>query len=207
MGTLWSLLAAWHRGLLVAAGVAVLAACLVWQAQSGSGGPDPAKWVLHQTGFWALLLLVLTLCVSPLRRLLGKGALLRWRRPVGLAAFVLGLLHLLVYVFLYQAMDVSAIAEDIGKRPYIVIGVLAWLVLLALALTSTQSARRRMGRQWLRLHRLVYVALVLGVLHHGMAQKADLGEVLAFAAAALLLFAERLRARRKKQAPHPEKKP
>jgi sulfoxide reductase heme-binding subunit YedZ len=203
MGTLWSLLAAWHRGLLVAGGVLVVATTLVWQAQSGAGGPDPAKWVLHQTGFWTLLLLVLTLCVSPLRRLVESASLLRWRRPVGLAAFALGLLHLLVYVFLYQALDAAAIAEDIGKRPYIVIGVLAWLILLALALTSTQSARRRMGLRWVRLHRLVYVALVLGLLHHGMAQKADLGEVLAFTVATFLLFAERLRARRKKQAPAP----
>ena len=158
----------------------------------GNSGPDPAKWLLHQTGFFALALLVATLAVSPLMRVLRKPLLVLWRRPLGLAGFLFASVHVLVYVSVYQGFALAEIIDDVVKRPYILFGLLSWLLLVPLAMTSTRAARRRMGQLWARLHRAVYVIVPLGILHQGMAQKADVGQTVLFAAFAGCFLIERM---------------
>lgn len=178
-------------GLVVGVLVLALGALAAFRISSGEAGPDPAKWLLHQAGFWALVFLAATLAVSTLRRLLRMPALARWRRPIGLAAFAVASSHLVVYATVYQGLDFAAMADDIGKRWYIVIGMVAWLLLLPMALTSTRAARRRLGSRWTTLHRAIYVIVPLGIAHQGMAQKADLGQTIIFSALAGCFLIER----------------
>lgn len=177
----------------LAVGFLVLALALLagFRIATDAVGPDPAKWLLHQTGFWALIFLSATLAVSTLRRLIGKPLLVRWRRPFGIAGFAVATGHVLVYVTVFHGLELAPILDDIGKRPYIMIGMAAWLLLLPLAATSTQSARRRLGPHWTLLHRAVYVIVPLAILHQGMAQKADLGQTLIFSALAVCFLSER----------------
>lgn len=169
-------------GVVVSLGVILLALLAGWWIAVDAVGPDPAKWLLHRSGLWALILLVATLAVSTLRRATGYAPLMRWRRPVGLAAFALATTHLVVYLTVFHGLDVAAILDDITKRLYIVIGVAAWLLLLPMALTSTRSARRKLGNRWVALHRVIYVIVPLGVVHQGLAQKADLDQTIVFSA-------------------------
>lgn len=159
-------------------------------------GPDPAKWLLHKAGFWALVFLCLTLSMSTLRRLLRKPVFIAWRRPIGLAAFALVCAHLLVYLTVYRGLDFNAIADDIGKRSYIMIGMAAWLLLVPMAWTSTRAARRRLGARWTTIHRAIYFVVPMGILHQGMAQKADLGQTIIFSAFAGCFLIERWMASR-----------
>jgi len=154
----------------------------------GSLGADPAKEILLTCGKTALNLLLVTLAVTPLRQLLRQPQLLRLRRLLGLFAFFYAVLHLTVYVTLDLQFDFGQLGEDIAKRPYITIGFLALLMLLALAATSTQKAMRRLGRRWQRLHWLIYPATALGVWHYYWQVKADVREPLVYLAilAALL---------------------
>jgi len=146
----------------------------------------------HHTGWWALLLLLLTLSVTPLRWLSGVNQLVRSRRPLGVFAFLLATAHLLIYFILDQGISFAYLLEDILERPFITAGFLAWLLLLPLALTSTRGWIRRLGRNWARLHRLVYLAAALGVLHFAWGVKADLREPLLFGAVLALLLAFRV---------------
>lgn len=185
------------RGLVVSGILSVLAGIAVWCVATGEAGPDPAKWLLHQTGFFALAFLVATLSVSTLARALRRPHWVLWRRPVGLASFAAASAHVFVYLTFYQGLSWSAVLDDVGKRPYIIIGLAAWLLLLPLAVTSTRTARRRMGNAWSRLHRTVYLIVPLAILHQGMAQKADLAETLIFSAFTVCFLIERaVRARR-----------
>ena len=179
-------------GLLVSLVVLVLCAGGIFLAATGRGGPDPAKWLLHQAGFFALIFLVATLTVSTLRRFIRKPVLAKWRRPVGLAAFAMATSHVIIYATIYQGFAWGPIVEDIGKRPYILIGFVAWLLLLPLAFTSTRAAQRRLGLRWVRLHRLVYLIVPLAILHQGMAQKVDLAQTAVFLIATGCLLAERM---------------
>lgn len=190
-------------GFVVSAGVFLLFVAGLWLAASGRAGPDPAKWLLHQSGFVAVCLLLATIALASLRRALAQPWLLRWRRALGLAAFVVASAHVVVYVALYQALDPGAIIDDVVKRPYIMIGLACWLALLPLAITSTARARRAMGARWYRLHRLVYVAIALAIAHQGMAQKADLAVTLLFVALYCALLAEKFLLRRGAGAPTP----
>lgn len=165
-------------------------------------GANPIETVIHHFGFWGLALLLVTLAVTPLRRLTGENTLVKVRRPLGLFAFFYLTLHMLSYVGLDQFFAWSYIVEDVVERPFISVGFLAYLLLLPLALTSTRGWIRRLGRNWTRLHRLVYVAAGLGVLHFYWRVKADepdplvLGAVLAVLLAARLpMFARRRRLR------------
>ena len=146
----------------------------------GNAGPDPAKWLLHQSGIAAIVFLVATLSVSTIARAARNPTLVLWRRPIGLSSFFFATTHVAVYAVLYQGLLWSAIVEDVLKRPYIIIGAVAWLMLLSLAITSTRRARRRMGRWWTMLHRTVYVIVPLAILHQGFAQKADISQTLVF---------------------------
>ncbi len=154
----------------------------------GSLGADPAKVILLTCGKTALNLLLVTLAVSPLRQLLKQPQLLRLRRLFGLFAFFYAALHLSVYVTLDLQFDFGQLGEDVVRRPYITIGFLALLMLLALAATSTQKSMRRLGRRWQKLHWLVYPATALGVWHYYWQVKADVREPLVYVAilAALL---------------------
>ncbi|MGD2116891.1 MAG: protein-methionine-sulfoxide reductase heme-binding subunit MsrQ [Chromatiales bacterium] len=155
---------------------------LVYAAINDELGANPVESITHQTGDWGLYFLLITLSITPLRQLSGAGWLLRLRRMLGLYAFFYASLHLTTYIWLDQFFNWSAVLEDIGKRPYITVGFLAWLILLALAITSVKRIMKRMGRNWKRLHRLVYVAATLAVLHYLWLVKADYLQPMIFGA-------------------------
>lgn len=165
---------------------------LLWGAWRGDLGANPLETVTHTTGDWALRFLLLTLAMTPLRRLLGQAWPLQLRRMLGLFAFFYASLHLLVWLVLDQEMAWRNILADIAERPYVTVGFLAWLLLVPLALTSTRGAMRRLGRNWSRLHRLVYPIGILGVLHFLWLVKADLFEPLVYGVILALLLAFRL---------------
>lgn len=168
-------------------------ALLAQGAFLGDLGANPLERVTDVTGQWGLRLLLITLAVTPLRRLTGWTWLQRFRRMLGLFAFFYVTLHFLTWVWLDQELAWSNIVADIAKRPYVTIGFAAWLLLLPLALTSTRGMMRRLGRRWQQLHRLVYVITGLGVLHFAWQVKADLLEPLIYALVLTILLLLRWR--------------
>lgn len=153
-------------------------------------GADPMKVLERSLGEWALRFLILCLAITPLRRLTGVN-LLRYRRAIGLLAFFYATLHLTTYLVLDQGLDLAAIWADIVKRPFITVGMAAFLILVPLAATSNNAAIRRLGgAAWSRLHRWVYVAVALAAVHYVMVVKAWPLEPLIYAAivAALLIY-------------------
>jgi sulfoxide reductase heme-binding subunit YedZ len=163
----------------------------------GGLGANPVETVTHITGEWTLRLLLLTLAVTPARRWLGLSWLTPYRRTLGLLAFTYGCLHLLTWLALDWFFDWGAIWEDIVERPFVTAGMAAFLCMLPLAATSTRRAIRRLGRRWVALHRLAYLAAVLGVVHFLWQVKADLLAPAAHAAVLALLLAARLRRSRR----------
>jgi sulfoxide reductase heme-binding subunit YedZ len=151
--------------------------------------------LIHACGITALNLLLITLAVTPMRMLTGFGQLLRLRRMLGLFAFFYALLHFTAYAWLDQGLDPAAIGADIVKRPYITIGMLALLLLVPLAVTSTNGMMRRLGRRWTRLHLLVYVIAGLGVWHFWWQVKQDIREPLLYVAIFAVLMAFRVKAK------------
>lgn len=154
-------------------------------------GANPVEALSHRTGEWALKFLVLVLLVTPLRKLFDWSRLVPLRRMLGLYAFFYACLHVFVYVVLDRSMLFSEIITDIGKRPYITVGFAVFLMLVPLAITSTNGMIRRLGgRRWKRLHRLVYPAAIGAVLHFLWLVKSDIREPLAYVVlvAALLLY-------------------
>jgi sulfoxide reductase heme-binding subunit YedZ len=139
-------------------------------------GANPIEELIHRLGKWGLNFLLITLAVTPLRKWTGLNWLLRFRRMLGLFAFFYVLLHFLTYAGLDQRFDIQVIVEDIVERPYITIGASALLLLLPLAVTSTNGMMRRLGRRWQKLHRLVYVIAGLGVWHFYWQVKKDILE-------------------------------
>jgi sulfoxide reductase heme-binding subunit YedZ len=130
-------------------------------------GPDPTAALSHGTGFAALRILIISLAITPVRRLSKHLSwLVRFRRMLGLYAFFYACVHMLVYLKLYANLDWPTLVDDLSKRRYIIAGFSAWLLLLPLALTSTRWSIRKLGKQWQVLHRLVYVAAILGVIHY-----------------------------------------
>jgi sulfoxide reductase heme-binding subunit YedZ len=166
---------------------------LVLGAFSGRLGANPIEKVLNSTGYWTLVLLLLSLVPTPVRILTGWGGAVRWRRMVGLFAFGYAVLHFTTYAVVDQALDLPAIGEDIVKRPFIAVGFAALVLLVPLALTSNNRAVRRLGFvRWQRWHRLVYVSSVLGVVHFVWRVKADLREPLLFASVLAVLLGIRV---------------
>ena len=147
---------------------------LVFHGLQNDLGPDPTATVTHATGFATLRLLVISLAITPIRRLSPRlGWLVRFRRLLGLFAFFYGCLHLLTYLWLYSGFNVAAMIDDISKRRFIMAGMAAWLLLLPLAATSTTwSIRKLGGKRWQALHRLAYVSAVAGVVHYWWIVKA-----------------------------------
>jgi sulfoxide reductase heme-binding subunit YedZ len=155
-------------------------------------GADPVAALLHGCGHWALNFLMITLCMTPLRDLTGSSLPLRFRRMFGLFVLFYAALHLFVYLVLDQDGKLGVLWQDIVKRPYITIGMLALILLLPLAATSTQWAQRRLGRRWTQLHRLVYLIAVLGVWHYWWQVKKDITEPRQYAVGLALLLGYRL---------------
>ena len=188
-----------QRG-IVAAKAAVHVAALTplailgWQvldvARTGSNalGADPVAEIEHRLGLWALRLLLATLAITPLRQLTGQPVLVRFRRMLGLYAFAYATLHFSAYLVLDLRGYWAIVFEEIAKRPYITVGFAAWLLLVPLAVTSTKGWIRRLGRNWARLHKLVYLVGVLAVLHFWWIVKTDVREPLLYAAILAVLL-------------------
>ena len=179
------------RAFTLALGFAPLAGLAATAATDGLGA-NPIETITHETGESTLRFLLVSLSITPLRRLTGWRALTLERRTFGLFAFFYGSLHFLTYAVLDLGLDLGNLAEDIIERPYITVGFTGWLILLALASTSTRKAARRLGRRWKTLHRLVYVAGTCGVVHFLWLVKADLREPLIYAAVLAVLLGLRL---------------
>jgi len=171
---------------------------LVWGALQDSLGANPVEVMTHETGEWALRCLLLCLAVTPARRWLGWSSLAPYRRSFGLLASTYAVCHFLVFLVFDLALDPAFLAEEILERPYITLGFAALLCLLPLAVTSTRGWQRRLGRRWIRLHRLAYLAGGLAVLHFLWLAKADLAAPLAHAAVLGLLFGLRRLPQRRK---------
>lgn len=165
---------------------------LVALGVNGGLGANPIEFITHSTGTWTLVGLLVTLSITPLRRLSGRAELIRYRRMLGLFAFFYAVLHFLTYLWLDQFFDPAAIAKDIVKRPFITVGFTAFVLLIPLAATSTQGMMRRLARRWKQLHRLVYVIAMLGVVHYLWLVKKDLTQPLIYGAVLLVLLAMRL---------------
>jgi sulfoxide reductase heme-binding subunit YedZ len=187
-----------YKPLVFAASLLPLAwlICGAMQWLGASLGADPVKKLEHECGKTALNFLLLTLAVSPVRSLAGLPQLLRLRRMLGLFAFFYATLHFSVYLVLDLELNWHMLGADIAKRPYITIGFTALLLMIPLALTSTNGMMRRLGRRWQSLHRLVYVIALLGVWHFYWQVKRDVREPLIYAGVlAMLLIYRYARAR------------
>jgi sulfoxide reductase heme-binding subunit YedZ len=183
-------------GVLTASGVALPASIPVPEL-----GADPVRRVLGILGKSTLNILLITLAVTPLRQLSGNAQLLRLRRMLGLFVFFYALMHFIVYIGPYQGFSWTEILKDIVKRPYITLGFTALLLLLPLAITSTNGMMRRLKQRWTTLHRLVYVIAVLGVWHYWWQVKKDIREPLVYATILALLLSWRLWKRRAARKP------
>jgi len=163
----------------------------------GSLGANPVEEVLNTCGKTGLNLLLLTLCVTPIRRSTGVNRLIAFRRPLGLFAFLYLVLHFLTYALLDLGLAWDTLLVDITERPYITVGFTALVLLVPLAATSTHALQRRLGRHWAKLHRLIYVIAVLGLLHYWWQIKsaADIAEPLLYAFALAVLLGVRLQHR------------
>lgn len=167
-------------------------ALLAWRAWNGELEAEPIKDVTHETGIWTLRLLLASLAVTPLRRLLGLSALAPYRRTLGLLAFGYATLHFLTYAVLDLWGAWETLVEDVLKQPYVTVGFAGFLCLVPLAVTSTRAWMRRLGKRWVALHRLVYVAAVAGCLHFLWLVKKDVREPLCYFAILGALFAARV---------------
>ena len=164
---------------------------LVWGLVTANLGTNPIERLTHTTGDWILRFLVLTLSITPLRRLTGWNQLVRFRRMLGLFAFFYGCLHFTIYVLSIASLNLSEIANDIAKRLYITVGFTGFVLMIPLAITSTKKWIARLGgRRWQMLHRLIYVSAIAGVLHYLWLVKADIRYPVRYAIAVgvLLLF-------------------
>jgi methionine sulfoxide reductase heme-binding subunit len=149
--------------------------------------PDPGKTLVHGLGLWALRFLLLTLAITPMNRFTP----IQWiplRRTLGLCALAYAVLHVSAYTVFYLGFDLSLLTRELVKRPYIVLGSIGILVLLAMGLTSTNGWQRRLGKRWKQLHRLVYIATVLVLVHFAWQVKAGLGDMPWYALVFVLLM-------------------
>lgn len=174
---------------------------LAWQAFNDQLGANPVEVLTHQSGLWTLRFLLLTLAITPLRRLTGWRYPGRLRRMFGLYSFFYALLHFLIYLILDRALFFDDIWQDIAERPYIMVGFATFLMLLPLAITSNNHLMRRMGRRWKQLHRLVYLCGLGGAVHYLWLVKADILNPAIYLTIFLLLMLLRLKPISRKKQP------
>ncbi|MCQ1060504.1 protein-methionine-sulfoxide reductase heme-binding subunit MsrQ [Photobacterium sp. ZSDE20] len=172
----------------------IFIAQLVYLTLTGGLGADPIQGISHFTGKAALNTLLLTLCVSPIAKLLKAGMLVRVRRLLGLYCFFWAVLHLTGYVVLDLNFNWSLVLDEIISRPYLTIGAVSWVILFALAVTSTQSIQRRMGKHWQKLHNWVYLATLLVPIHYIWSVKSGLIEPMIYLSISIGLLAFRYKA-------------
>ena len=201
----WTKLPIWLLALAPFAWM-VLGAFGLWGVSLGA---NPVEKMLDEAGVWTLRILLATLAITPLRVLTGWTWLLGYRRLLGLFAFFYLVLHLTIYLVLDRTLDLGLIIEDVVERPFITLGVLAFLAMVPLAVTSTRGWMRRLGKRWQKLHRLVYVIAILGVWHYYWQVKLDTVEPTVYAVILAVLLAFRLREswrRRRRQKARVERK-
>ncbi len=166
---------------------------LAWKGFHDGLGANPIEVITHSTGDWTLILILTTLSITPLRRLTHQYWLIGIRRMIGLFAFFYAFLHFLTYIWLDKFFDFHEMLKDIAKRPFITVGFSAFVLLIPLALTSTAwSIRRLGGKNWQRLHRLIYATAILGVIHYLWLVKADKRKPLEYGFVLSLLLLDRL---------------
>lgn len=180
----------WRIGVFMAA--AIWPILWLYQAWADALGPDPGKVLVDRLGLGTLVLLLITLCMTPLQKLTGWAGWISVRRQLGLWCFAYVVLHLSGYTAFILGFDWSQLGVELRKRPYIIVGALGFLCLLALAVTSNRYSQRRLGSRWKKLHRLVYVVLGLGLLHMLWIVRADLKEWAVYASIGALLLVLRL---------------
>ncbi|MBZ5567138.1 MAG: sulfoxide reductase heme-binding subunit YedZ [Acidobacteriia bacterium] len=166
-------------------------------------GANPIEVITHSTGDWTLIFLMLTLSITPLRKLTRQHWLIRFRRMTGLFAFFYASLHFTTYIFLDKFFDVNEMLKDIAKRKFITVGFTAFVLLIPLALTSTQGMIRRLGKRWVTLHRLIYISAIAGVIHYWWLVKADVRKPEYYALVLTILLGYRLLATQRKKAAPP----
>ena len=152
---------------------------LALAVMSNSLGPDPAEHLMHETGEWVMRFMVLVLAATPLARL-GWPRLARYRRMLGLFAWFYATLHLLIFAQVYIGWSAAALIEELAERPYVLVGFLAWLILVPLGVTSAHRIRRKMGRRWKDLHRLTYLVAFLGWLHLLWLSRSDVRDAVVY---------------------------
>ena len=177
----------------------VFLACLIplallgWKAYASALGANPIEVITHATGDWTLRFLLITLAITPIRKLTGQLWLIRYRRMFGLFAFFYGTLHFLTYIWLDKFFDVHEMLHDIAKRKFITVGFTGFVLLIPLALTSTQGWIRRLGgKRWQALHRLIYFSALAVVIHYWWLVKADIREPMKYGAILAVLLGYRI---------------
>jgi methionine sulfoxide reductase heme-binding subunit len=177
---------------IIFAAALIPAALLVFDAFQGDLTANPIEYITHTTGDWAIRFLVITLAVTPMRRITGWNPVIQLRRMLGLFSFFYATLHFLTWFVLDWFFDLRQMAEDITMRPFITLGMATYVMLIALAVTSTQTSIRRLGRKWTQLHRLIYVAAVTSLLHFWLARKTVVPQFQVVLVAAVLLLGFRI---------------
>ena len=180
----------WRLGVFIAACIAPV--LWLYEAWIFALGPDPGKVLVDRFGLGTLILLLITLTMTPLQKLTGWAGWIVVRRQLGLWCFAYVLLHMTMYALFILGLDWGQLGVELVKRPYIIVGAMAFLGLLALAVTSNRYSQRRLGARWKKLHRLVYIVLGLGLLHMSWIVRADLKEWALYACLGALLLALRI---------------
>lgn len=178
----------WIKVVLFVAGL-LPALGLVWDAFHHGLTPNPIEYITHQTGDWILIFLVLTVAISPARKLLGLPALIRFRRMLGLYAFFYAFLHFSIWIGLDKFFDWSDMTADVMKRRFITVGFTGFVLMIPLAVTSTAGWIRRLGgKRWQRLHALIYITAAAGVIHFYWLVKSNVRKPLRYGVIFLLIF-------------------
>ncbi len=166
---------------------------LVWDLDRKRVGPNPLQFVTTTTGMLTLIFLSLTVAITPLRKIFGVNSVVKLRRMLGLFAFFYGSLHLLTYIWFDRGFNLISVGPDVLKRPFILAGMVAFLLMVPLAITSTNEMVKRLGgKRWARLHRLVYLSVIAAVIHFWMLVKSDTRLPLTFGFIVLFLLGYRL---------------
>ncbi len=166
---------------------------LLWDGYHKRVGPNPLEFATRTTGMLTLIFLSITVAITPLRKIFGINSLVKYRRMLGLFTFFYGVLHLLTYVWFDRLFNLISVGQDVVQRPFILVGMIAFVLMVPLAITSTNKMIKRLGgKRWARLHRLAYVAAIAGVVHFWMLVKSDTRLPLTFGFIMLFLLGYRL---------------